>query len=308
METIQVHGPSIEGNLEGNAADRDVIVVLPPSYPTAPDKRYPVLYVLHGYSATADRFMVMAKVAEGARAAVDGGAPEMIVVVPDSYTRHGGSMYSTSVTVGDFETFIARDLVAGIDARYRTIPDRLSRGLAGHSMGGYGTLRLGMKHPDVFSALYAMSPCCIAPFKVPAARLNAFETMTLEQTLAGDFSVRAAFGRAAAWSPDPARPPMFLDIGIRDGALQPDVLAQWAANAPLAMLAQYVPALQRMRAIGMDVGDEDLLLADDTAMHDALGRFGIAHEWAVYSGNHVNRIADRFAQKVLPLMAGCLER
>jgi enterochelin esterase-like enzyme len=86
----------------------------------------------------------------------------MIVVLPDSKTIYNGSMYSSSVTTGDFEQFIARDVVAYIDAHYRTIPDRTSRGLVGHSMGGYGASRIGMKHPEVFGALYIMSPCCMS--------------------------------------------------------------------------------------------------------------------------------------------------
>src|SRR6476469_447455 len=66
------------------------------------------------------------------------GAHEMIVVLPDSKTAHNGSMYSSSVTTGDFETFIAHDVVAYIDSHYRTMADRKSRGLGGHSVGGYG--------------------------------------------------------------------------------------------------------------------------------------------------------------------------
>jgi enterochelin esterase-like enzyme len=87
----------------------------------------------------------------------------MIVVIPDAKTAYNGSMYSGSMTTGDFETFVSRDLVRYVDAHYRTIPDRLSRGLAGHSMGGYGTARIGMKHADTFGALYMMSPCCLRP-------------------------------------------------------------------------------------------------------------------------------------------------
>jgi S-formylglutathione hydrolase FrmB len=75
--------------------------------------------------------------------------------MPNAYTRYQGSMYSSSLTTGDWENFIARELVAYIDSHYRTIPNRMSRGLAGHSMGGYGTRRIGMKHPDVFSSIYA---------------------------------------------------------------------------------------------------------------------------------------------------------
>jgi S-formylglutathione hydrolase FrmB len=70
---------------------------------------------------------------------------------------HNGSMYSSSVTTGDFENYVARDVVSYIDAHYRTMASRDSRGLAGHFMGGYGATRIGMKHADVFGSLYIMS-------------------------------------------------------------------------------------------------------------------------------------------------------
>ena len=133
------------------------------------------------------------------------GAPEMIVVMPDSKTVHNGSMYSSSVTVGDFEQFIARDVVSSIDARYRTIPKRTSRGLAGHSMGGYGASRIGMKQADVFGSLYIMSPCCLAPRGAgPANRqmekmLEAVKTPADSAALS--FGPRAQLATAAAWSP-----------------------------------------------------------------------------------------------------------
>lgn len=80
-----------------------------------------------------------------------------------AHTVFQGSMYSNSVTTGDWEGYITRDLVSYVDARYRTIPARGSRGLAGHSMGGYGTIRIAMKHPDVFASIYIMSACCLKP-------------------------------------------------------------------------------------------------------------------------------------------------
>src|SRR5579871_7798 len=156
IEHIQVHGKSLEGNLEGDSADRDVFIYLPPGYVTEASRRYPVVYLLHGYGLTAERWMSFLKLPEAADKVFAGGAArEMILVAPDAFTRFNGSMYSSSVTTGDWEEFIARDLVAYIDGHYRTIADRMGRGLAGHSMGGYGTIRIGMKRPEVFSSIYA---------------------------------------------------------------------------------------------------------------------------------------------------------
>ncbi len=162
VERIKVHGASLEGNLEGDAVDRDVIVFLPPSYATEKSRRYPVVYALHGYSIGAEQWTHEIHVPQTIEGAFAQGAQDMIVVLPDSKTVHNGSMYSSSVTTGDFEQFIAHDVVAYIDAHYRTIAKRTSRGLVGHSMGGYGASRIGMKHADVFGSLYIMSPCCMA--------------------------------------------------------------------------------------------------------------------------------------------------
>ena len=98
-----------------------------------------------------------------------GVAKDMILVMPNAYTRYFGSMYSSGATTGNWEAFVADELVAYVDAHYRTLADARSRGLAGHSMGGYGTVRIGMKRPDVFSAIYAMSSCCLSPVRVPDA-------------------------------------------------------------------------------------------------------------------------------------------
>jgi enterochelin esterase-like enzyme len=302
-EKISVHGKSLEGNLEGNSADREVFVVLPPSYAKEPNRRYPVVYFLHGFGDTAQIYLDYLKVPDATRAAFAASAQEMILVLPDSYTRLGGAMFSNSPTVGDFETFVARDLVAYIDSHYRTLARRESRGLSGHSMGGYGALRIGMKFPHVFSSLYAMSSCCLIPRTIPIEQAKAMEGATLEQALKPESEMRFNLAGAAAWSPAPNKPPFFLDSGANGDTLDPLVLAKWAANAPQAMLPQYLPALRSMAAITLDVGDKDFIIADSNAMHAELNRYGIAHDWEVYEGDHGNRVPERFQAKVLPFFA-----
>lgn len=307
VEEIKVHSPSIEGNLEGNSADRDVFVVLPPSYDKEPSRRYPVVYFLHGFFASAQKYMEGTKIAEGAAVALDATGKEMIIVVPDADSRHAGSLYSNSPTVGDFEGFIARDLVNAIDKRYRTLAKPESRGLSGHSMGGYGTLRIAMNHPGVFSSVYAMSACCLAPRLPIAEELKPLESITPEEATKGNFMVRATLATAAAWSPAPEKSPFFLETGLKpDGIIDPVVTAKWAANAPLIMVAQHIPALKGLQAIAMDVGDKDSLLGSNEAVHAELQRFGVQHSWEAYDGDHGNRITERFRSKLLPFFAGQL--
>src|SRR5580698_6465072 len=144
VEHIKVHGKSLEGYLEGDSPDRDVIIYLPPSYGKQTNRRYPVVYFLHGYGLDAERYWNIMKVPEAADKDISAGtAGEMILVHPDAFTIYNGSMYSSSPTTGDWETFIAQDLVAWVDSHYRTIPDRMARQPAAHAVR-YGTMRIGM--------------------------------------------------------------------------------------------------------------------------------------------------------------------
>jgi enterochelin esterase-like enzyme len=307
VERIKIHGTALEGNLEGNAVDRDAIVFLPPSYSKETSRRYPVVYALHGYSIGAEQWTGEIRVPQTIEGAFAQGVPEMIVVLPDSKTAHNGSMYSSSVTTGDFERFVARDVVAYADAHYRTIPQRSSRGLAGHSMGGYGATRLGLKYPEVFGSLYIMSPCCLAPRGTGPASADLEKAVAAMKAPSDGatlpFFTRAQLATAAAWSPNPQNPPLFLDLPTKDGAPQPDILAKWAANSPLALVDQYVGNLRRYRAIAIDVGDQDGLRADATKLHEALDKYQIANLFEVYPGTHTSRVADRFQNHVLPFFS-----
>jgi S-formylglutathione hydrolase FrmB len=307
VERIKIHGTALEGNLEKDAVDRDILVFLPPSYEKEKSRRYPVVYALHGYSIGAEQWSKEIHVPQTIEGAFAQGAKEMIVVLPDSKTVHNGSMYSSSVTTGDFETFIARDVVAYIDAHYRTIPNRLARGLVGHSMGGYGATRIGMKHAEVFGSLYIMSPCCLSPR--PAGPANAETEKALEAVKTPEdsaklpFMARAQLASGAAWSPNPKNPPLYLDLPVKDGQPQPDVLAKWAANAPLAFIDQYIGNLRQYRAISIDVGDKDGLRIDTGKLHDVLDKYGIANRFEVYQGTHTSAVAVRFQNYVLPFFS-----
>jgi S-formylglutathione hydrolase FrmB len=307
LKWLKVHSPAIAGNLEGDSPDRDVLVVLPPSYATSPTRRYPVIYALHGYSIGAAQWIKEIHVPQTVEGAFAEGAREMIVVFPDSKTVHNGSMYSSSVTTGDFETFISRDLVRYVDSHFRTLANRESRGLVGHSMGGYGATRIGLKHPDVFGALYIMSPCCLAPRDPKQFDVTTEAALAGVNTLADatklDWGQRAQLATAAAWSPDPKNPPLFLDLPMKDGVIQPDVLAKWAANAPLAFIDQYAGNLRHYRAIAIDVGDKDGLKDDTQKLHDALDEYGIANAFEIYHGTHTSDVAFRVQDHVIPFFS-----
>lgn len=302
VERIKVRGASLEGNLEGNAPERGVIVYLPPGYAKERSRRYPVLYALHGYSINNEKWSAEIKTPQTIEGAFALGTREMIVVLADAQTKHNGSMYSNSATTGNWEDYIAHDLVSYIDSHYRTIANRTSRGIAGHSMGGYGTVRIAMRHPDVFSAFYAMSPCCMSARGAPPAEMGKRieAAVAAEQTEGLDFGTRAMLASASAWSPNPKAPPFYLDLPTKDGVAQPAVLARWAANSPLAMVDQNVANLRKYTAIALDCGDRDGLRNDTAELHRILDSYGIGNTFELYPGDHVSGVADRMQNHVLP--------
>lgn len=168
VHTVPVE--ALRSNLLGDPAEIRVAVYLPPAYDSSPARRYRSIYLLHGWLGSIDEFGVregkpgfqgMQLAATMDEAIARGIIAEVIVVVPEGRNRYFGSFYLSSSVTGRWEDAIARELVPWIDARYRTEPGADSRGIAGFSMGGFGAIVLAMKHPDVFGAVYALSPCCL---------------------------------------------------------------------------------------------------------------------------------------------------
>jgi S-formylglutathione hydrolase FrmB len=175
-------------------------------------------------------------------------------------------------------------------------------------MGGYGATRIGMKHADVFGSLYIMSPCCLSARGAGPSNPANEEALAAVKTPADSaklsFGLRAQLASAAAWSPNPNNPPLYLDLPF--GANQPAVLARWAANAPLAFIDQYVSNLRTYRGIAIDVGDQDGLKTDTGKLHDVLASYSIAHDFEVYSGTHTSDVAVRFQDHVMPFFSRML--
>jgi hypothetical protein len=162
-----------------------------------------------------------------------------------------------------------------------------------------------MKHADVFGALYIMSPCCLSargamPMK-PDDQAALLAVKTPEDSARLPFLTRAQLASAAAWSPNPRKPPLYLDLPV--GEDQDRVLAKWAANAPLAFLDQYASALKRYRAIALDVGDQDGLKTDTARLHDLMDSYGISNSFEIYPGTHVSNVAFRFQDFVMPFFS-----
>jgi S-formylglutathione hydrolase len=312
VERIKVHGKFLEGNLEGDSPDRDVTIYLPPSYKSSANKRYPVVYMLHGFTDNDEKWMGLVKHWINLpivihKALAGGESREVIVVMPNAFTRYFGSMYSNSATTGDWEDFVAQELVQYIDAHYRTLSVAASRGLAGHSMGGYGAMRIGMNHPEIFSSLYLLSPCCLAATeRQPTADMmqQAAAVKDPSEVEKLGFMAKAMLASAAAWSPNPKNPPLYLDLPLKDGEWQPAIATKWAANAPLVTVDQHVTDLKRLKGFAFDAGDKDQPIASNIKILDeTLNANGVTHTFEIYEGDHLNHIANRIETKVLPFFS-----
>ncbi|MDO8500976.1 MAG: alpha/beta hydrolase-fold protein [Gemmatimonadaceae bacterium] len=317
-----VAAPSLRANLLGDPDRREVTVYLPPSYSKRPAKRYPVVYLLHGFAADHRAFMRGAYQNLNIRLSMDsliraGAVREMIVVTPNARDAYDGSFYANSVVTGNWEDFIVRDLVSYVDRKYRTVRNRTGRGLAGHSMGGFGALRVAMRHPEMFSALYALSPCCLGSLAdSPDAGMTRAWKIALGLTDRSQFS-KAGFipniiyGMAAVYSPDPANPPFYVRFPL---ALEGDSLISNAALAtswtvtPLTLVPAHVAGLARM-AIAFDAGTADGfrdIPANVQKLDSLMTALGIHHAAELYEGTHGSRIRSRIESKVMPFFSRTL--
>lgn len=320
----KVHGQSLEKTVTGEAADRSVSVYLPPSYDAAPTKRYPVVYLLHGITDTDEtwiRSWTRGDPWQSVPGIMDRGITEkrfgeMIIVMPDARTNWGGSFYTNSTATGNWEDFIARDLVTYIDGKYRTLARASGRGIAGHSMGGYGAIKLGMKHPEVYSVVYGMNPAVLGWAQDLSGENPAFNFLLTKkpnspaEVMQGGFYALGIIVVAQAFSPNPERGPLFIDLpfALVEGKLQKaePTYGKWNENMPLYMVEKYASNLKSLRGFRFDSGYDDQfkhIPPTSRALSAALTKQGIEHVFEEYNGDHRNRMmgrTGRLATEVLP--------
>jgi S-formylglutathione hydrolase FrmB len=321
IRELTIQSAAIAGNRTGTPAEQQLAVYLPPGYETG-TQRYPVLYLLHGIVGTYKDFTEWLKIAPAMDALIAAGTRPFIVVMPNGGNVYGGAFYSNSPVVGNWETYITSELVAKIDREFRTHARASSRGIAGHSMGGFGAINLGMKHPDVFGSVYAISPCCLAMsedigYGNPEWR-KAVAVKSQEDIAAllkvGDFYPMAMIGLAAVLSPNLEKPPFFVDLPVKHvrGELMPDeaVFESWRRQFPIERVDDLRDNLMSLRAIGMDYGTSDQFAHIPTATADfshELSRLRVPHTLDVYRGDHRQQVGARLGTIVLPFFARNLE-
>jgi S-formylglutathione hydrolase FrmB len=320
VREIVVPAPSLAGNLLGIPAEQRVAVYLPPSYEEAAERRYPVLYLLHGIADSSAVWTETWNVPAMADELMGEGAGEFLIVMPNAGTRFLGSYYANSPVVGRWEDFIAEDLVGYVDASFRTLARREHRGVTGHSMGGFGAIRLGMHRSDVFGSAYAMSPCCLDmaedigwgnPAWLEALRLGSPEDADAALQR-GAFYPVAIIALAQVVSPNPSRP-LWVDLPIR--AEGPELLpveptyTAWQEFFPVAEVHRHRESLRSLAALRIDYGLDDQFAHIPIATRrftERLAELRIPHQVEVYAGDHRELVPGRLRTIVLPFFARIL--
>jgi S-formylglutathione hydrolase FrmB len=252
-----VEFPDVESKLLGRAVRCGVYT--PPGYKDEAnkDKRYPLVYFLHGLHESSSRWLSD----RGGASMFDNAIkekkiPPLIVIVPDA----GYSFYSDTLNgKKPYAKFVIQELVPWADKTLRTTGRREERIMSGSSMGGFGALKFAFQHPELFSAVFAhqaaILPDSPADVSGRSQRVMGFlQQGNVIEDLFGD--------------------PIDMDV--------------WRSSNPLSLAstAKFDPPL----AIYFDCGESDSYGFDEPArlMDEVLTKRGIPHEFAIRPGTHGN--------------------
>jgi S-formylglutathione hydrolase FrmB len=310
LDKRTVESQALRGNPLGDPHVRPVYVYVPPGYDDEPDRRYPAVYVLHGFPKQVDQWLdrdywggrnypELADELFGA-----GAAPRCIVVFVDAWTRYGGSQYVDSPAVGRYSTYLCDDVVSWVDSEYRTVASPGARGIQGHSSGGYGALVNAMRRPDVFGAVAAHAPDGVFEYAyladVPkAARALIRDYDGSADRFWDDFWARPPEGRradgelvgilclAACYSANDDGT-YELPFDRSTGQFRADVWERWLAHDPVRLAREHADALRGLRGIYVDAGTRDEFFLDvgAAALRDVLAELGVDAHVELFDGPH----------------------
>jgi hypothetical protein len=290
----------LAGNPLGDPSSRPLWVYVPPGYDEEPDRRWPSIYVIQGYTGHLEMWHNRTPYRQPFPETADqvfaeGRAPGAIVVYVDAWTGYGGSQFVDSVGTGKYHSYLCEEIVPFVDERYRTTADRDHRAITGKSSGGFGAMITPMLRPDLFGAFATHAGdtlyeyCYLPTFRDAVRHLRAYDgdiqrwwqefRSRVAFTKPADSDLLMTLGCSAAFSPGPDGQPE-LPFDAVSGALKPDVWQRWLDWDPVRMAAKYADALRSMRAIWIDAGtrDEASLDLGASAFRQSLTDIGVSDE------------------------------
>lgn len=316
IQTIPFESRALRGNRLRDPHVRPLLVYLPPDYQTSP-RRYPVVMLLTGYGGRSTYWINRKKIHRPIheimeQALARRGARPAILVMPDGWTRYGGSQYRNSPLSGNYEDYLIDEVLPFVDRRYRTIPKPEARAVMGKSSGGYGALVLAMRNPEVFGNAVCHSgdvyfevthKPMLAKF-VDACRGR----LPSPSRAARSHDLAYVFGLSAAYSPNLRARPYGFDLPVRvpSGEIMEPVWKRWLANDPLEMLRRHADSLRRLRFFFMDCGsrDEFYLHLGARVFVERARKLGIPVRYEEFPAGHF-KISYRY-ERSLPLLLSAL--
>ncbi len=320
LETSQFTSQALLNNPIGNSNIRDMMIYTPEGYNPNGTKEYPVVYLLHGLPFSEksftneqvwDEWVDLNGVFKtypdfperGFQDLIDGlilskKLDPMIIVMPNAASAYGFSFYSNSALNGNFEDYIANDLVNYIDSNYKTIADKNGRAVIGFSQGGYGAIKLGMKHSDKFGVIASHSaPLFFKAFPAYIPIIIAENPDGMQGPHPSKFLTSAMYAMAAAWSPNLNNPPFMADLFFEypSGDIIDPVFAQWLENDPFTMLDTYGNNFRSLKGIYFDCGELDEFGWDLTYGYftQKLDAMDIAYTYELHDGGHFDKMFSR---------------
>ncbi|QIA06450.1 alpha/beta hydrolase [Draconibacterium halophilum] len=346
--TANMHSKALEGNLIGDPADRPVYVYLPKSYYTSLDKHFPVIYFLHGMPAWGKMMMepvpfeIFRQVAQ-LQASVDypcveledwlndlvdnKGMQEAIIVFPDARTLFGVSSYTNSPVLGKCEDYICKDLVHFIDSNFRTIDHFNWRAITGHCAGGYGAMKLAMKHPDIFRYTAGLSPAHFPretimymasfmpveddmwePMGAPAGPIP-YDPMQPFK-----FVNNTVYFLMQAWLPNPAKLPYLAELPFTyvngEPVLDEELMKKVDEQNLMVLSQKYRQGLKKLKTVYFDCGmsDDLMMYPPNVTLDQQMSAMNIKHQFEAYEGTHISNLYQRLEKALVMLSNDFPER
>ena len=322
MITRTTHKSSyLAANMLGDPGERDVFVYLPVGYEDS-GRRYATAYLLHAFGQNAETLVNPATDRQRWHPPIEDvldpvfgrmRVPPMIVVIPDGCSRWGCGQWVDSPVSGHFGSYVAKDVVSFVDSTYRTVAKPASRGVLGFSSGGLGAWNIVSQNPDVFAAMAVLSADTFLDMTHKVFPYKYFDNIWPEAPSGpveeDDWSMMT-YAYSAAYSPNPGRPPFFVDLPVAwpSGEVIQEVWNRWLSYDPVENYRDRLDNLRSLSGILLDAGvnDEHELQWGHRVLSHRLSEAGVAHKITENPGNHGGRSRERL-QVALEWLGQALE-
>jgi hypothetical protein len=311
VETLEIESEALKDNALRDPHVRPLWVYTPPAYESDAARRFPVVYVIQGFTGQVDMWRNRDAFRSTYLELVDelfasGGVPPVLVAFVDCWTSVGGSQFLNSPGTGRYHDYLCDEVVGFVDDRFRTDARREARGIQGKSSGGYGALVTPMLRPELFAALAChcgdslFEACYLPEFPKAVRALRDEYDGSYERwwddvrgrpfgSKQADWDLLEPWGYAACYSAEEDGT-VRLPFDAATGRLDDEVWARWLAWDPVRMVPRYADALRSMRGIWLDAGRTDEYFLDNgmVAVSKELEAIGVDHTLELFDAGHLS--------------------